>query len=191
MTICPSCGTENADGAKFCVKCGAQIITPAPEPGAWRADAASGSGSSSGEVANPPYEPTGNPANYSAPNAPPSSYVPPPSTYDAYGQQQQPLVYQQQGAAEPMHPAIPALVSLFIPGLGLLFVPNKAGLGIGIFAGYVALCVVLTVLAVITLGLGTCLFFLLPIANVGAAVHSWDEAAKASGGKFQPILFKS
>ena len=28
------------------------------------------------------------------------------------------------------------------------------------------------------------------LANVAAAIHSWDEAAKASGGQFQPILFK-
>ena len=30
----------------------------------------------------------------------------------------------------------------------------------------------------------------LRLINVAAAIHSWDEAAKASGGQFQPILFK-
>ena len=89
-----------------------------------------------------------------------------------------------------MHPAIPAVVSLMLPGIGLIFVPNKAGLGIGIFVGYIILWAVLMVLAVITLGIGSCLFLVAPLINVGAAVHSWDEAAKASNGKFQPILFK-
>jgi hypothetical protein len=98
--------------------------------------------------------------------------------------------YQPQPASTQMHPAIPAIVSLFFPGIGLLFVPNKAGLGIGIFAGYIVLNVILLVLTLITFGIGGCLFFLLPIVNVAAGVHSWDEAAKASGGQFQPILFK-
>jgi hypothetical protein len=89
-----------------------------------------------------------------------------------------------------MHPAIPAVVSLLLPGIGLLFVPNKAGLGIGVFVGYIVLWVVLTILAVITLGIGSCLFLLAPLVNIGAAVHSYDEAAKASGGRYQPILFK-
>ncbi len=30
----------------------------------------------------------------------------------------------------------------------------------------------------------------MPLINIAAAVHSWDEAAKASNGQFQPILFK-
>jgi hypothetical protein len=100
------------------------------------------------------------------------------------------MQYQQPGAAQPMHPAIPAIVSLIVPGIGLLFVPNKAGLGLGIFAGYIGLMIVLTILAVITLGIGSCLFLLAPLANVAAAIHSWDEAAKVSNGQFQPILFK-
>ena len=49
---------------------------------------------------------------------------------------------------------------------------------------------ILVIVALVTLGFGSCLFFLVPLANVAAAIHSWDEAAKASGGQFQPILFK-
>jgi hypothetical protein len=89
-----------------------------------------------------------------------------------------------------MHPAVAAIVSLFFPGIGLLFVPNKAGLGIGVFAGYLVLNIVLFVIAVVTIGIGSCLFLLVPLVNVLAAVHSWDEAAKVSRGKFQPLLFK-
>jgi hypothetical protein len=87
-----------------------------------------------------------------------------------------------------MHPAVPAIVSLFFPGLGLLFVPGKAGLGIGIFAAYLALVVVGFILTFVLIGM--CLLLLLPLGNVLAAVHSWDEAAKTSGGQFQPLLFK-
>lgn len=36
MTVCTACGTENADGMRFCVKCGAQLA-PSPEPGSWKA----------------------------------------------------------------------------------------------------------------------------------------------------------
>ena len=50
--------------------------------------------------------------------------------------------------------------------------------------------VILFFLALVTLGIGTCLFIAVPLVNVGAAIHSWDEAAKSSGGQFQPILFK-
>ena len=81
-----------------------------------------------------------------------------------------------------MPAAVPALVSFFFPGLGLLFVPNKAGLGIGIFIAYMVLAII-TIMLVI----GICL---VPIANVLLAIHSWDEAAKNSNGQFQPILFK-
>ena len=35
MTLCPSCGAENVDGTKFCVKCGAGL-SAAPSPGSWQ-----------------------------------------------------------------------------------------------------------------------------------------------------------
>ncbi|MDQ3918611.1 MAG: hypothetical protein M3348_09050, partial [Acidobacteriota bacterium] len=114
----------------------------------------------------------------------------PPTAYPTYNPPQN--VYQQPGAggSQQMHPAIPAIVSLIVPGIGLLFVPGKAGLGLGILAAYIVLWVIMFIIAFVTLGIGTCLFIFLPLANVAAAIHSWDEAAKASGGQFQPILFK-
>jgi len=176
MATCASCGTNNVDGTKFCVSCGA-TLSPAPAPESWRA---------SGDLnSQPPPVDAYNPGGYAPPTPPPN--------YPAYnpGQNMSPS-YQQQapGGSQPMHPAIPAIVSFFIPGIGLLFVPNKAGLGLGVFAGYVALNIILFVLAVVTLGIGSCLFLAVPLVNVAAAIHSWDEAAKASHGQFQPILFK-
>lgn len=36
MTFCTSCGTQNLDGVKFCVNCGAALASAASEPGTWR-----------------------------------------------------------------------------------------------------------------------------------------------------------
>lgn len=167
MVRCISCGVENVDGARFCVKCGAAIGSPAP--GSWRADQS---------------DPDDQSTEYAAP--PPSFSMPP----VVYPQPPSVLPYQQETTSQSIHPAIPAVVSLLFPGLGLLFVRNKAGLGVGIFAGYIALNIAIFFLAVITLGIGSCLFLLVPLANVIAAVHSYDVAAKSSNNDFQPILFK-
>jgi hypothetical protein len=175
MISCPSCGAENVEGTRFCVKCGT-TLPAAPAPESWR---------QSGDLGQQQQQ-----TYQSGGYAPPQQ--PPPSAYPTYNPPQG--MYQQQGGApgqaQPMHPAIPAVVSLILPGIGLLFVPNKAGLGLGIFAGFVVLNIILFFLALITLGIGTCLFIAVPLVNVGAAIHSWDEAAKSSGGQFQPILFK-
>ncbi|HZH91370.1 MAG TPA: zinc ribbon domain-containing protein [Pyrinomonadaceae bacterium] len=177
MATCASCGTNNIDGTKFCVSCGATLAS-APAPESWRA---------SGDLNNQPP-----PADAYTPTGGYTSQTPPPN-YPSYnaGQNMTPS-YQQQTPTgnQPMHPAVPAIVSFFIPGIGLLFVPNKASLGLGVFGGYVALNIILFVLAVVTLGIGSCLFLAVPLVNVAAAIHSWDEAAKASNGQFQPILFK-
>jgi hypothetical protein len=137
----------------------------------------------------PPPPPAGDP--YSPPAGGYAPQTPPPG-YPAYnaGQNMTPSYQQAPAGNQPMHPAVPAIVSFFIPGIGLLFVPNKAGLGLGVFAGYVALNIILFVLAVVTLGIGSCLFLAVPLVNVAAAIHSWDEAAKNSNGQFQPLLFK-
>ena len=170
MIACPSCGADNVEGTRFCVKCGT-TLPAAPAPESWR---------QSGDLGQ--QQQTQQSGGYAPPQQPPSQYPtynPPQGVY-----QQQPVV----GGGQPMHPAIPAVVSLILPGIGLLFVPNKAGLGIGIFAGYLFLGVIGFVLSFIVIGV--CVFLLMPLVNVVAAIYSWDEAAKASGGQFQPLLFK-
>jgi hypothetical protein len=176
MAACANCGTPNIDGTKFCVSCGAQL-GEAPAPESWRA---------SSELPPPPAAPDpGSTTGGYQPQTPP-----PPTAYPTYTPQQSPQSYQPQaqGGAQPMHPALPAILSLFLPGIGLLLVPNKQGLGIGIFAGYVALGIVGFILSFVIVGL--CVLLLMPLANIAAAIHSWDEASKVSGGQFQPILFK-
>ena len=177
MAYCTSCGTENTEGSRFCSRCGAAL---APAPGAWRA-----SDEPSSEPNKPPFSEATNPPPATATYTPP-----PPTNYPLYNQLPSTTQHQQTFGTDIVHPAIPALISFFFPGLGLLFVPNKVGLGVSIFAGFVALNIVLFILAVITIGLGSCLFLAVPLLNVVAAVHSYDETAKASDGKFQPVLFK-
>ena len=171
MIACPSCGADNVEGTRFCVKCGT-TLPAAPAPESWR---------QSGDLGQQQQ------SQQSGGYAPPQ---PPPSAYPTYNPPQN--VYQQQpalgGGSQPMHPAVPAVVSLFLPGIGLLFVPNKAGLGIGIFAGYVVLGIIGFILTFVFIGI--CLLLAMPLVNVAAAIYSWDEAAKASGGQFQPLLFK-
>lgn len=174
MTSCPSCGTPNTEGARFCVKCGT-TLSAAPAPESWRAP----SGDLNQTVADQTDPSTG---GYMPPSATPPSY---PAYTPPQNMSYQP---QPQTGAQPMHPALPAILSLFFPSLGLLLVPNKGGLGIGIFIGYIIYWGIAFVLSFVIIGF--CLFLIMPIINILAAVHSWDEAAKASGGQFQPLLFK-
>ena len=167
--VCTSCGAQNSEGAKFCVKCGASFAPPA---GSWR--------SPSGSLNNQQTDEA---------NRVSGGYTPqPPPAYPVYNPPQSPMGYQQSTGAEPMHPAIPAIVSLLLPGIGLLFVPNKAGLGLGIFAGVIVYGILSFILSFVFIGL--CMFLIMPLFNVAAAIHSYDESAKVSNGKFQPLLFK-
>jgi len=173
MALCANCGTNNIEGTKFCVGCGSQL-GEAPPPESWRA---------SSDLSTPP---AGAPDSTRR-QADAGGYTPqvPPPSYPSYNPPQVPAPGYRPpvgGASQPMHPAVAALVSFFFPGLGLLFVPNKAGLGVGIFVAYIILATISILLVI-----GICLA---PIANILIAIHSWDEAAKASGGQFQPILFK-
>jgi hypothetical protein len=180
MALCAKCGTNNVEGATFCATCGSQINQP-PPPESWRA---------SSELGAPPA----GAADSSRPQAGAGGYAPqaPQPSYPVYNQPQTPAPGFGQapggGASQPTHPAVAAVVSFFLPGIGLLFVPNKAGLGIGIFAATIGYAIVATILTFVVVGV--CLFIAMPLINIAAAIHSWDEAAKASGGQFQPILFK-
>ena len=178
MTYCVSCGAENADGTQFCVRCGASIA-PTPAPESWKA---------SGDIGNQ-APPTGDPSGGFNPGGTPGGYNPSQGAYQAYNPPQTPMVYpQQQGVAQPMHPAVPAIVSLLIPGAGLFFVKDKAGLAIGILVGWIVFWIVTFILSFVFIGF--CLMLLAPLIHIGAALLSWDEAAKQSGGQFAPILFK-
>jgi hypothetical protein len=180
MPLCANCGTNNLEGVRFCVACGSQIGEPPPAE-SWRASSELGSAPTG--APEDPARAADSPGYTPQVPPPPPGYAPQQAGTPYYQLQQQPA-----GASQPMHPAVPAIVSFFLPGIGLLFVPNKAGLGLGIFAGFVVYGIIATILTFVFIGI--CLFIAMPIINIAAAIHSWDEAAKSSGGQFQPILFK-
>jgi len=82
MILCPSCGAENADGMRFCVKCGGTIADSSPTPGSWQQpsgnlyDTPAGGADATG---------TGGGTSY------PGSYAPPPASY-GYGVGGAPMV---------------------------------------------------------------------------------------------------
>jgi hypothetical protein len=87
-----------------------------------------------------------------------------------------------------MHPVVPAVVSLFAPGLGLLLLESRdrvkdALLIFGVWFAYFAASYVLTFLVI-----GLCWWLPLPLLNIAAAIHSYDEASLVQGGK--PLLFQ-
>ncbi|HLL72176.1 MAG TPA: RDD family protein [Pyrinomonadaceae bacterium] len=95
MATCASCGTNNVEGTKFCVSCGATL---APAPGSWRVGTdelhgqpSTGSGASSAPNAAPPgsssnYAPDFSmPPTYAAPQAG-SMYAQPAGVPGVYGQ---------------------------------------------------------------------------------------------------------
>jgi TM2 domain-containing membrane protein YozV len=79
MIACPSCGAENVEGTRFCVKCGTTLpATPAPE--SWR---------QSGDLGQQPTQQGYQSGGYAPPQ-------PPPSSYPSYTPQQG-MSYQQPG----------------------------------------------------------------------------------------------
>ncbi len=77
MIACPSCGAENVEGTRFCVKCGTTLpASPAPE--SWR---------QSGDLGQQQTQQGYQSGGYAPPQTPPSSYP-------GYTPQQQGLSYQ-------------------------------------------------------------------------------------------------
>lgn len=98
-------------------------------------------------------------------------------------------------ATSPVNPPLAAIISFFFPGLGLLLVPNKLPLALGIFGGALVLSIILFALALIfsyaELGICSLCVFPLPLlVGLGAAVFTFDEAAKLSNGQYKPLVFK-
>jgi hypothetical protein len=109
-----------------------------------------------------------------------------------------PLQQPPQGQ-QPMHPAIPALVSFFLPGAGLFFLQDKSKqqtaifMVVGTILGIVILVALYFIISFVTLGFGAilgCCFLLLPLWNIAAALYTYDMAAKETNGQFNPIYFK-
>ena len=80
MIACPSCGADNVEGTRFCVKCGT-TLPAAPAPESWR---------QSGDLGQ--QQQTQQPGYQSGGYAPPT---PPQSSYPTYNPPQQQGGYQQ------------------------------------------------------------------------------------------------
>ena len=82
MIACPSCGAENVEGTRFCVKCGT-TLPASPQPESWRQSG------DLGQQQTQDYQSSG----YSAPQ-------PPSSGYPSYSQPQDSLSNYQQQAGD-------------------------------------------------------------------------------------------
>lgn len=90
-----------------------------------------------------------------------------------------------------IHPAVPAVISLFAPGLGLLFLPSRDRIkdALLIFGVWVGCVMAVIMLSIVTFGLGVvCCGVPLFLFNIAAAIHSYDEAVLLEGDK--PLLFQ-
>jgi TM2 domain-containing membrane protein YozV len=83
MIACPSCGAENVEGTRFCVKCGT-TLPASPQPESWR---------QSGDLGQQQTQQDYPSSGYSTPQ-------PPPSGYPSYSQQPDPLAAYQQQAGD-------------------------------------------------------------------------------------------
>ncbi|MGA9139060.1 MAG: zinc ribbon domain-containing protein [Methanocella sp.] len=88
-----------------------------------------------------------------------------------------------------MDPIIATVISLIIPGLGLYFIypEDKRNTALLITAALVFADLVIIgggfVGALVTFGLCLCCYFLLPVIHLGAAIYTYNEAMKLTGGK--------
>jgi hypothetical protein len=100
MATCASCGTNNIEGTKFCVSCGATLAPHRPPPESWRM---------SGDLNNqPPPATPYNPTGGYTPQTPPPNYP----SYNA-GQNMTPSYQQQRrrGISPCTRPSPPSSVS--------------------------------------------------------------------------------
>ncbi len=114
MNTCASCGTNNVDGTKFCVQCGAAL---APTPGGWRTPTEELNAPATGSTPRPPE------TNYQSPASAPTVYMsqPPPPPALAYGQPMQATTFGQLRYAEWGDRAVGALIDYGI-SIGIMIV---------------------------------------------------------------------
>jgi len=95
------------------------------------------------------------------------------------------------GDSTEVHPAVPAVVSLFAPGLGLLLLKTRDRVkdALLIFGIWVACVMAVLLLSIVTFGIAAiCCGVPLFLYNIAAAIHSYDEAILLEGDK--PLLFQ-
>src|SRR5215204_6409531 len=139
MIGCPSCGAENVEGTRFCVKCGT-TLPASPQPESWR---------QSGDLGQQQPQQDYPSSGYSAPQ-------PPPSGYPSYTPQQDPLAGYQQQAGDWMAQGANKKIAAGICGILLGgFGVHKYILGLN-SAGTIMLCCTLGswLITLVTCGFG-------------------------------------
>lgn len=169
---------------------GGQFSSSTPSSGGSSPGMASGSGLS-GQNAPTGYSSFGN-APGSGGYSSQGGFPPAPGGFASGSPSVPPAV----AGASPVNPPLAAIISFFFPGLGLLLVPNKMPLALGIFGGVMVLSILLGVAAGIIGALvnsSVCVLCVLPVVlllQIGAAIYTYDEAAKLSNGQHKPLVFK-
>jgi len=92
MIGCPSCGAENVEGTRFCVKCGT-TLPASPQPESWR---------QSGDLGQQPQQDYQQSSGYSTPQTPSSGYPSYPQQDSLSSYQQQAGDWMAQGANKKM-----------------------------------------------------------------------------------------
>ena len=106
MIACPSCGAENVEGTRFCVKCGT-TLPASPQPESWR---------QSGDLGQQQAQQDYQPGSYPPPQSPPSAY---PSYTPQQDMSYQPAMggdWKAQGAEKKM---VAGICGILLGGLGI------------------------------------------------------------------------
>ncbi|HEX8338223.1 MAG TPA: TM2 domain-containing protein [Pyrinomonadaceae bacterium] len=155
MIGCPSCGAENVEGTRFCVKCGTTLPS-SPPPESWRQ-----SGDLGQQQTKQDYQPGG---GYSSPQTPPSAYP-------SYTPQDSLSAYQQPGGA-PDWQALGANKKLAAGLCGILL----GSLGVHKFIlGYTTEGVIMLLITVLTCGFGAIVTYVIGIIEGITYLTKSDE----------------
>ncbi len=120
MAFCPQCGTSNPDDAVFCTNCGVKIPKVVSEM--------TSTATTPQSLSQPQQQiPSGQPAGYAT-----SQPMQVPGAVAATPQ----VPYPQMMGLPRKDPALAAIISFFIPGLGHIYA-GKVGKGIAILIGSV------------------------------------------------------
>ena len=106
MIGCPSCGAENVEGTRFCVKCGT-TLPASPQPESWR---------QSGDLGQQPQQDYQQSSGYSTPQTPSSGYPSYPQQDSLSSYPPQAGDWQAAGANKKM-PA--GLLAILLGGFGV------------------------------------------------------------------------
>jgi hypothetical protein len=125
MPYCPRCGTQNYESSPNCQQC------QSPLPGYTGGQSNPGGQYNSGG----PYN-AGDPGAQAQGYQPFGGNVPQPAPYQSYGGNQPQYGYAPAPAPrQQVNPGLAVLVSFLWSGAGLLLVPDRVGMGIGIALG--------------------------------------------------------